>query len=155
MTLRTGHATDFDFLLGDWHVAHRRLRRRWEGSDDWDAFEGTSTCAAHLGGIANVEEVRCPDRGFSGLTLRSFDLSEQRWSIWWINSTVGRLDPPVRGGFVDGVGTFEGTDTDDGRPVSVRFTWTVADADHARWQQAFSPDGHEWETNWVMDFARR
>jgi hypothetical protein len=39
-------------------------------------------------------------------------------------------------------------------PVRVRFTWTRVDADHARWEQAFSVDGDAWETNWTMDFHR-
>ncbi len=155
MTPPTGHGTDFDFLAGDWHVRNRRLAKRWVGSDDWDVFDATSTCTPQLGGIANVEELRCPDRGFSGLTLRSFDIADERWSIWWINSTVGRLEPPVRGGFVDAVGIFEGPDTDGGEPIDVRFTWTVQDAQHARWQQAFTRPGHDWEVNWIMEFTRR
>ncbi len=155
MTIHRGHITDFDFLSGAWHVAHRRLTERWVGSDDWDCFEGTSWCEPRLGGVANVDQVDCPARGFSGLTLRVFDLAARQWSIFWVNSGAGRLEQPVVGGFDGTVGTFEGADTDDGRPITVRFTWTVSDADHARWQQAFSADGAEWETNWSMDFSRR
>jgi hypothetical protein len=64
------------------------------------------------------------------------------------------LEPPVVGGFDGAIGHFEGTDTDTGVPIDVRFTWTVIDADHARWQQAFSRDGAAWETNWIMEFTR-
>ena len=32
---------DFDFLVGDWQVGHRRLRKRLVGSQDWDEFGGT------------------------------------------------------------------------------------------------------------------
>src|SRR3569833_2764967 len=28
------------------------------------------------------------------------------------------------------------------------------DADHARWEQAFSYDSHTWENNWAADFER-
>ena len=62
---------------------------------------------------------------------------------------------PVVGGFEGMVGRFEGDDTDNGRPIRARFVWTVIDREHARWQQAFIADGHQWETNWVMDFTRR
>jgi hypothetical protein len=162
-TAHRGRVTDFDFLTGAWDVSHRRLRRRGVGSDDWDTFSSTSWCEPRLGGLANVDQVDCPDRGFSGLTLRVFDPVAEQWSIWWVSSTVGRLEPPVTGGF-DGTsgggasGVFEGADTDGGRPVTVRFTWTVIDEDHARWQQAFTLDGLDgthWETNWIMDFSRR
>ena len=155
MDLPTGHVTDFDFLIGSWTVAHRRLRERWVGSDDWDVFSSTSTCEHRLGGVANVEQIDCPDRAFSGMTVRVFDLEARRWSIYWANSTTGRLEPPVVGGFDGTVGRFEGDDTDDGRPIRARFVWTVIDGEHARWQQAFTAEGHEWETNWVMDFTRR
>ena len=159
------HVTDFDFLAGDWTVVNRRLRQRWVGSDDWDEFEGTMRCRQHLGGVVNVDEMLCPDRGFSGMTVRVFDLEAKRWSISWINSTIGKLEPPVFGGFRDGVGRFAGHDTDGDLDIAVRFTWTVFDPDHARWQQAFSKrlfiglddDAHgqdDGEVNWSMDFTR-
>lgn len=156
---RTGHLTDFDFLTGSWDVSHRRLVERWVGSDEWDCFDGTSTCEPRLGGVANVEQGDFPSRGGSGLALRLFDPATQQWSIYWVDSSRGRLEPPVVGGFEGDVGIFEGVDTDQGRSIRVRFTWTVIDADHARWEQAFSAiessgdDG--WETNWTMDFTRR
>jgi hypothetical protein len=155
MDAPTGRVTDFDFLIGDWNVAHRRLKQRWVGSDDWDVFHSVSTCEPRLGGVGNVEQIDCPERGFSGLTLRLFDLADSRWSIYWANSSVGRLEPPVRGGFDGDVGIFDGPDADGGVPMVVRFTWTVVDPDHARWQQAFTRDERDWETNWTMEFTRR
>jgi hypothetical protein len=150
----TGHVTDFDFLTGTWAVANRRLTQRFVASDDWDVFDATVVCEPRLGGVANVEQFNCPDRGFIGMTVRLFDVAAQQWSIYWANSTIGRLEPPVVGGFDGAVGHFEGIDTDDGVPIDVRFTWTVIDADHAHWQQAFSRDGVASETNWIMEFTR-
>ena len=34
-------ANDFDFLIGDWRVHHRRLKERLAGNHDWIEFEGT------------------------------------------------------------------------------------------------------------------
>jgi hypothetical protein len=155
MTHRTGHVNDFDFLAGDWHVAHRRLMKRWVRSNDWDEFSSTSRCEPRLGGVANVEQIDCPDLGFSGMTVRVFNLPDRQWSIYWVNSTVGRLEPPVIGGFEGNVGIFEGPDSDEGEPINVRFTWTVIDDEHARWQQAFSRNNDIWETNWIMEFTRK
>jgi hypothetical protein len=86
------------------------------GSQDWDVFGATATCEPRLGGLVNVEEIAMPERGVSGVSLRSFDLATGLWSIWWISSLEGRLRPPVTGGFENGVGLFEGDDLDDDRP---------------------------------------
>jgi hypothetical protein len=154
--LPTGSVHDFDFLIGDWSVANRRLKHRWVGSDDWDEFPGTSRCEPRLGGAANVDQIDFPTRGFSGLTLRSFDPERRTWSIWWINSRNGLLLPPQIGGFDGDRGEFYGDDTDDGRSIDVRFLWTRLGADAARWEQAFSRDGGLlWETNWVMELRRQ
>jgi hypothetical protein len=56
---------------------------------------------------------------------------------------------------VHDVGTFEGADVFEGRPIRVRFIWSRITTATPRWEQAFSTDGGKsWETNWVMDFAR-
>ena len=149
----SGHITDFDFLAGTWHVTHRRLRRRWVGSSDWDVFEGTTRCEQHLGGMVSVDDVHCPDR-LSAMAIRVFDPATRQWAISWIDRERGRLEPAVQGGFENGVGTFSGSDTDGDHPVTVLFRWTVSDRDHARWQQSFSVDETTWEVNWIMDFAR-
>lgn len=154
MDAPTGSIDDFDFLHGTWHVVNRRLQQRWVGSDDWDVFDGSSQCVPRLGGGANIDQIDVPSRSFSGLTIRVFDRSASLWSIWWVNSNRGVLEPPVLGGFHGNVGTFVGEDTDDGVPVTVRFRWDALGPDSARWEQAFCRDGHTWETNWIMDFTR-
>ena len=59
------------------------------------------------------------------------------------------------GRFEDGVGTFYADDRLAGKPIRVRFLWTLPKPGQPRWEQAFSPDGGKsWETNWVMDFTR-
>jgi hypothetical protein len=151
--LPTGDVHDFDFLMGDWTCVNRKLKQRLAGSDDWDVFTSRMRCQPHLGGLANVEETHF-ERGFSGMALRVFDPKERRWSIHWIDSRDGALQPPVRGGFTGDHGRFLGMDTEGGRPVQVVFHWTRLGADQARWEQAFSLDGETWETNWVMEFTR-
>ena len=149
-----GRPGDFDFLVGRWKMTNRRLRQRHAGSDDWDAFPGTSRAWSHLGGIVSVDENVFHTQGWSGLTLRSLDLAAQRWSIWWINSRTGQLFAPVHGGWSGDRGEFYGDDDDDGRPVHVRFVWQRLGPDRARWEQAFALDGGAWETNWVIELER-
>src|SRR5712692_8750386 len=73
----TGDIADFDFLLGSWTVAHRRLKGRLVGSDEWDAFAGTSRCEKRLGGLVNVDENVFPAKGFAGMTIRVFDPAQR------------------------------------------------------------------------------
>lgn len=158
-TLPHGDPVDFDFLHGRWQIDNRRLATRLLGATDWLDFPSRSVCEPRLGGAANIEQIDFPTLGFSGLTLRSFDVQRRRWSIWWINSRDGLLTPPVHGGFAGGdVGLFYGEDEDGGQPVEVRFTWTRLGPQQARWEQAFRVKGAAdaaWESNWVMDFNRQ
>jgi hypothetical protein len=111
-------------------------------------------CEPRLGGLVNIDEINCPTRGFSGMSIRLFDLSTRCWTIYRASSTGAVLSPPVRGGFAGDRGVFTGTDSDGGTPVAVRFEWLKRGPVRARWSQAFSRDGVTWETNWVMDFTR-
>jgi hypothetical protein len=146
---------DFDFLFGTWHIEHH-LRRRWlDDCDEWDVSEGGAVCAPVLGGVGNFDQIWVPSRGAVGATFRLFDAEAGHWTIHWASSATGRLDPAMTGTFADGVGTFHGSDTHQGRPVAIRFVWDEITPTAARWSQAFAPDGTEdWETNWVMRFRR-
>lgn len=154
IALPTGDVHDFDFLVGTWDGNNRRLKKRWVGSNDWDEFPGRLRCESRLGGVVNLDEVDFPTKGWSGVTVRAFDIEQRRWSLYWINSRTGKLFPPVLGGFKGDRGEFYGDDMDEGRPVKVRFVWTRLGPDLAHWEQAFSLDGKQWETNWTVEQRR-
>ncbi|MDM4767088.1 DUF1579 domain-containing protein [Pelomonas sp. SE-A7] len=148
---------DFDFLIGDWRVSHRRLNHRLAGCQDWTEFDGLSSARLVLGGQGNLDEnlLHLPGGSYRALTLRSYDPASRTWAIWWLDGRhPGQLDVPVRGGFdADGVGSFYADDQLDGRPIRVRFLWLARTGQAPRWEQAFSADGGQsWETNWTMDF---
>ena len=149
---------DFDFLHGRWRVHNRRLRERLVGCTEWEAFDGTQVCRPILGGFGNEDELVTDAFGagrFVGMTIRLFDPRSREWSIYWVDNRSVQLQPPVRGRFDGGVGTFYGRDAHLGTPVLARFVWTVVSAERARWEQAFSTDdGATWETNWIMEFER-
>ncbi len=155
-SISTSH--DFDFLIGNWVVHHRKLKHRLAHSDDWETFSGTCEMRTLLDGLANVDDnlLEVPEGTYRAASLRAFDPATKMWSIWWLDSRhPSQLDVPVVGGFRDGVGTFFANDTWEGRPIRVRFIWFDITQDSARWQQAFSlDDGKTWETNWIMDFTR-
>jgi quinol monooxygenase YgiN len=153
-THRTGDAHDFDFLAGAWNVVNRRLVARGVGSAEWEEFPASHAARLHLGGLANVDEMVCPTKGWSGMTVRHFRIADRQWTIFWISSKTGAIDPGVVGGFEGDRGEFYGEDTDDGKPVKVRFIWTRLGRDAARWEQSFSYSDGPWEINWIMEFTR-
>jgi hypothetical protein len=151
-------ASDFDFFIGDWRVEHRRLKERLAGCTDWDVFAGTTSTRKILGGMGNCDDnhLELPGDPYCALTVRTFDPSNRKWSIWWLDGRQpGSLDVPMRGEFIDGVGTFFAKDTYQGKPIVVRFLWQVKPDGTPRWEQAFSADdGKTWETNWTMEFKK-
>jgi hypothetical protein len=155
-TERVRGAGDFDFFTGSWDGRQRRRRQWLAGCDEWEEFGSTAECWSLFDGAACVDELRVPERGFSGLSLRLLDPARGEWTIYWVNSRDGRLQPPVAGRFADGVGVFHGNDTHEGQDVRVRYTWSQITPSSARWEQAYSADeGHTWEVNWIMEFTRR
>ena len=152
---RTGSVHDFDYFVGGWTTHQHVMLKRGTPAAHWVDFSSTLCMQEYLGGMATVDEFYLPiDQAF-GLTLRTFDPSTRQWSIYWVNSKTGQLGlPPVVGGFQGSRGEFYSSDTDNGRPIKVRFLWTLVDRDHAHWAQAFSYDNQTWQTNWTADFTR-
>lgn len=150
----TGKPGDFNFLAGEWAINHR-----WRKSPDdaaWDEFEGAATCWTILDGVGSVEELRIPARNFSGMGLRLLDVERGVWSDFWVNARSGVLTTPgTTGVFVDGVGSFESDDDDDGTPMKVRGIWDSITPASCRWRQAISRDGGEtWHETWIMEWTR-
>lgn len=152
------HLHDWDFLVGRWTVRHRRLKARLAGSTEWESFGGTCVNWPVLGGQGNMDEnvIELPGGTYEAIAIRAFDAGAGHWSIWWLDARhSSRMDPPVRGGFSNGLGTFVGDDTLNGRPIRIRFRWSRITPISAQWEQAFSADdGATWETNWEMAFTR-
>ncbi|MGH7607524.1 MAG: DUF1579 domain-containing protein [Gemmatimonadales bacterium] len=145
---------DFDFLMGEWRVRHRILRPLKGGS--WSEFEGHCSERPLMDGRGNVEEHRFerPSGVTWGVAVRSYDPKTAEWAIWWIDSRVphGAMDPPMKGRFEGGVGTFYSDSTLDGKPIQVRFVW-IANDGRPHWEQAYSEDGGAtWAVNWIMEF---
>ncbi len=147
---------DFDFFHGHWRVAHRRLKDRLTGSNDWEEFGGQCICQPTLGGFGNFDDniLELPQGSYRALTIRSFDAQSATWSIWWLDGrTPANLDIPVIGGFRGNIGEFTARDMWQGRAMLVRFRWEASAS--PTWEQAMSiDDGKSWEMNWHMRFTR-
>jgi len=150
---------DFDFLIGHWRVHHRRLKQRLADNHEWEEFAGESLTQKTMGGFGTIDDniLELPSGTYRAAGLRGYDPKTGKWSIWWLDGRTPEapLETPVRGGFKDGVGTFDAEDIQNGKQVIVRFTWSRITPTTCHWEQAFSPDGGKtWEMNWEMDFER-
>ena len=146
---------DFDFLVGKWKMLHRRLNKRLENCTDWTEFESVDENRKILNGIGDIDTFSTTElpgnegKLFEGFTLRLFNPKTRLWSLYWVPSTTGVLDPPVVGSFENNVGHFFTRDTFNGRPIIMMFRWDARDKERPIWSQAFSPDnGKTWEWNW-------
>ena len=148
---------DFDFFFGHWTVHNRKLRTFVQGGDDWETFEALANVQPILGGKGNIDDFVAETwrPGFIGMTMRLFDPTTKKWSLYWLDNRAVVLQPPVVGAFENGVGVFEGREEFDGKTIRVRYTWSNITRDTAQWKQAFSwDDGKIWEINWTMEMRR-
>ena len=151
----TSSVGDFDFLVGKWKMHNRRLNKRLENSKDWTEFDSSDENSKILSGTADMDTYSTREMPglegnlFEGVTLRLFNPKTKLWSLYWVASNSGVLDPPVVGSFENGVGHFFAKDTFKGKPIIMMFRWDARDKERPVWSQAFSPDnGKTWEWNW-------
>lgn len=157
LQLDTTAPQDFDFIIGDWLVKHKRLNARLSNCTEWTEFVGQSSTTKILGGFGNLEDnvLQFPDGAFRAVALRSYCAEKRTWTIWWLDGrNPTQLDKPVTGSFSNNIGLFFADDVLNGEMIRVRFTWIASTGKNPRWEQAFSKDvGATWETNWEMEFV--
>lgn len=101
---------DFDFLIGEWHAHHRRLKERVADNHEWAEFDGTSSMCKLMGDWANLDDnvLNVPGGAYLAVSLRSYDPKTGQSAIWWLDgrNPFGDLDPPVKGRFENGIAPF-------------------------------------------------
>jgi hypothetical protein len=150
----TSSPNDFDFLAGKWTMHNKRLKSRLNNCTEWTEYESTDeNYGTILNGIGNMDIFRTGynqvnGRSYEGLTVRLFNPKTRLWSLYWVDSNLGTMDPPVVGSFEGNIGKFFCKDVFNGKPILVVFVWDKTDKDNPVWSQAFSPDnGITWEWN--------
>jgi hypothetical protein len=150
-----GKPGDFNWLTGEWRIRNRQPKPKTD-SKVWIEFPGAATVHAILAGVGSVEELRIPERNFSGMGLRMLDVEKKIWSDHWVNAQSGVVTAPgVTGSFENGAGIFVSDDEQDGKPVKWVGVWDLITPKSCRWRQAVTRDaGKSWEQVWIMDWTR-
>ena len=146
--------SDFDFLAGKWTMDNRRLKCRLNNCKEWIEYKSSDENGGPiLNGIANLDIYKTSyntvdGTPYEGLTVRLFNPKTRLWSLYWVDSNGGTMDPPVVGSFEGSVGTFYCKDVFQGKQILVMFKWDKTDPENPIWSQAFSEDnGATWEMN--------
>ena len=148
----TSSKHDFDFFVGKWKLSNKVLKKKTDGTIEWNEFPSTQEMHTILDGLGNVDNFIAERNGkyFEGMTLRLFNSETKLWSIYWTdtNHTVLGL-PPVVGSFEKKVGHFFSKDVYDGEVLFTVYRWDSRDPNKPVWSQATSKDnGKTWEWNW-------
>src|SRR5256714_10978485 len=119
---------DFDFLVGKWKMHNRHLDKRLANCRTWTEFDSSDVNTKIPNGAADMDTystTRFPGlegKLFEGLTLRLFDPKTRLWSLYWIASNTGKIDPPLVGSFTEnGVCHFFVKDTLHGKTILAVF----------------------------------
>ena len=147
----TSSSHDFDFFVGKWKLEHERLKARLVHCQEWEKLVTYTSDSNGLEGAGNFDTNwgTFDGKPWEGRTIRLFDPKTRLWSLYWIDSRRGTMDPPVVGSFQGNIGYFFGKDVYKGKPVLVVFRWDKTDPQNPLWSQALSQDdGTTWEWNW-------
>lgn len=155
----TSGKNDYDFLLGHHSIVHRKLQERLKNGTQWFDLSGNKTTEKLMAGLANIERHYLTDnqgKPVEAIALRIFNPKTRLWSLYWADSQLGVLDPPLVGSFEGNLGVFYGRDQFEGQEVLVQFQYDKSNPYQPVWGQAFSEDeGNTWEWNWFMFYEKR
>jgi hypothetical protein len=157
ITGETASMEDYAFFMGKWKILNKKLKTRFNNSNEWVEFEAREEVSKILNGRGYIGQYHTNFDGkpFEGVGIHLFDPATNKWSNYWADGSSGTMAPPVTGGFDGKIGRFYGKDVDSNKQVDVFFLWDATDADNPVWSQAFSADaGKTWETNWYMYYSR-
>jgi hypothetical protein len=150
-----GH--DFDFNFGTWHTHIRRQTKPLSGGSDFIELDGTVTVRKVWNGRAQLEEIETdgPSGHWQGMTLFLYNPQSRQWSQTFANSKNGVLQPSLIGSFKDGIGELYSQDSDNGRTILIRATWSNIQPDSHHFQEDYSDDGGKsWEPVFIADLTR-
>ncbi len=152
LTPGSGPEHDFDFNMGHWQTRIRAVENPLSAPGVWTNLQGTHVVYRVWDDWADIGqlEVDGPSGHMEDMALRLYDRETRQWRVYFANSRSGTLQPPMVGGFKNGVGTFVFLDEMEGKTVLVRNVWSGITSNSCRQDWAISVDGGKaWVPTWV------
>jgi hypothetical protein len=152
-----GEQRDFDFEIGTWKSHSRRRLNPLTGSTTWVEFDGIAVVRKIWDGRANLVELNADGSAgpVHGLSLRLYDPTTRRWSLYYGSVKSGVVSVPAVGRFVNGRGEFYDQEVYHGKTIMVRNVWSEITRNSCHFEQAFSADGGKsWEVNLITTDIR-
>lgn len=141
---------DFDFLAGDWHIQHQRLKNGTK--NEWQRFESSATVHRVLDGMGSIEELRNADGSYMGMGVRIWLPEKKKWADHWTSASNGVVNAPQLGAFIDDEGVFNSEQEVDDVRWQYRGVWDKIYSKSCRWHQSAAKNG-DW--NWWMEWTRQ
>jgi hypothetical protein len=154
--LRDG-SHDFDFSLGRWTTEVTIIKDPFNKPDDQIHLRGTKVARPVWGGKGWLEEIAAdgPNVHWQAANLFLYDPVAHQWSENYVDSSVGRMEPPSTGGYRDGKLEFYSLESVGGRSMLIRGTWTIISPDLHSYEVARSIDGgRSWHTSFIAKVTR-
>ena len=146
---------EFDFWIGEWDV---NLRVRQKDLTWKDQHKSVARIYSILDGKAVFELWSENERGINGYSLRYYNSKKGAWDLWlnWAannRSATNGMECFFRHKRAE---CFSKRKLNESSNLISRYTFSDAQTNSVRWDDAYSRDGGKtWSNNWIMEFTRR
>ena len=136
---------DMDFGNGKWRTEITIYKEPFTEHGPVVTMAGTKVATALWGGKAWLEEIEADGDGvhWEAANLFTYDPKARQWVNYYVDSKVGRFDPPHFGELRDGSLEFTWQDLVGGRTILIRGAF-----------KDFMPDSHVYEVSRSADGGR-
>ncbi len=148
---------DFDFSRGRWTTDVTIITNPFATSPDEVHMRGTKVARPIWNGKGWIEEIEAngPGGHWEAANVFLYDPVAGQWSENYVDSSLGKMDPPNVGGYRDGKLEFYSIQPVGGQTMLVRGTWEITNADQHSYTVARSIDGgRTWHTSFVARVSR-
>jgi hypothetical protein len=149
----------FDFWIGDWEIDQQII----DESGNWNNYRAKTSVKYILGGKMIQEnwkgtvkfywEGMEESKEMNGYSLRYYDVSKEKWVIYWMDETQPQISNPFIGSFVSDIVALFYRDLPSNN-LSSRIKFHIKSTEQVDWQLDISGDKKSWQPIWRMKIIK-